>query len=216
MITLQSGLIQSDQRNISFTSIVFQTVLSIIDEAELSTTIVLGTQAFTRSCDVFLHWYSGLVSVLYTWIFFQSFRAFTRISITDFEWQCVNTISQSWIKSDHISDLIFSSLSIHHRYSQNASAILLESAHHSNFDFVYFMALRSNGSVSLASISICEASLKNFHNSSEFVNPQALNSCCIILHASLAIFVAHWIVMSLISCAIFSTFFKLAILFLLK
>jgi hypothetical protein len=49
LITVQSGLIQSDHKNISLTSIVFQHVLSITDDAELSTTIVSGTQAFTKS-----------------------------------------------------------------------------------------------------------------------------------------------------------------------
>ena len=55
LITVQSGFIQSDHKNISFISMVFQSVLSITDDAELSTTIVSGTHAFTRSCDVFLH-----------------------------------------------------------------------------------------------------------------------------------------------------------------
>jgi hypothetical protein len=49
LITVQSGLIQSDHRNISFIATVFQSVLSIIDDAELSTTIVSGTPAFTKS-----------------------------------------------------------------------------------------------------------------------------------------------------------------------
>ena len=55
-ITVQSGLIQSDQIKISFISTVFHIVLSTSDHAELSVTIVSGTQALTRSLDVFLHW----------------------------------------------------------------------------------------------------------------------------------------------------------------
>jgi hypothetical protein len=55
LITVQSGFIQSDHKNISLISTVFQTVLSIIDDAELSTTIVSGIHAFIKSCDVFLH-----------------------------------------------------------------------------------------------------------------------------------------------------------------
>jgi hypothetical protein len=55
LITVQSGLIQSAHKNISFISTVFQSVLSTKNHAELSTTIVSGTQAFNKSNDVFLH-----------------------------------------------------------------------------------------------------------------------------------------------------------------
>jgi hypothetical protein len=55
LITVQSGLIQSDHKKISFISTVFQSVLSTKNHAELSTTIVSGTQAFNKSNDVFLH-----------------------------------------------------------------------------------------------------------------------------------------------------------------
>jgi len=103
----------------------------------------------------------------------------------------VNTISQSWINSAQTFGLISSSLSIHHKYSEKALAILSASAHHFNFDFAYFIALRSNGSVSLASMSIFDALSKKSDISFESLNFWLLNSCCIILHASLAIFVAH-------------------------
>ena len=50
LMTVQSGLIQSDQRNISFISTVFQSVLSTKNHADESVTIVSGTPAFTKSC----------------------------------------------------------------------------------------------------------------------------------------------------------------------
>jgi hypothetical protein len=55
LIIVQSGFIQSAHKNISLISTVFQSVLSTIDQAELSATIVSGTQAFIKSADVFLH-----------------------------------------------------------------------------------------------------------------------------------------------------------------
>jgi hypothetical protein len=123
-------------------------------------------------------------------------------------------ISQSWINSDHTSGLIFSSLSIHHKYSSKASAISLAFAHDFNFDFAYFIALRSRGSVSLAFISKFDAFVKKSFISLLLLNFALRNFFSIILHASLAIFVAHWIRISCISFATLFTLFKSVILFL--
>ena len=123
-------------------------------------------------------------------------------------------ISQSCISSAQIFGLILVSLSIHVRYSSKASATQFASHHSCNLNFAYFIALRSNGSVSLAQINICVAFSKKFSNSFWFFIFASRNSFIIILHACLAISVAHWIMISLISFAIFSTFFKFAILFL--
>jgi hypothetical protein len=64
LIVAQSGLIQSDHKNTLFISISFSYKLSTKNAAELSVTIVSGTQASTNSFEVFLHWYKGLVSEL--------------------------------------------------------------------------------------------------------------------------------------------------------
>ena len=52
LITVQSGFIQSDHKNISFTSMVFQSVLSMTNDAELSTTIVSGIHAFQKIINI--------------------------------------------------------------------------------------------------------------------------------------------------------------------
>jgi len=55
LIVAQLGLIQSDHRNTLFIFISFPYKLSTKKAAELSVTIVSGTQASTNSFEVFLH-----------------------------------------------------------------------------------------------------------------------------------------------------------------
>jgi hypothetical protein len=83
--------------------------------------------------------------------------AFISIFTTDDEWQCVNILSHLSIRFTHTVGLISSSLSIQIKYSSKASATQLASHHSCNLNFAYLIALRSNGSVSLAQISICVA-----------------------------------------------------------
>jgi hypothetical protein len=55
LIVAQFGLIQSDHKNTLFISISFSYKLSTKNAAELSVTIVSGTQASINSLEVFLH-----------------------------------------------------------------------------------------------------------------------------------------------------------------
>jgi len=117
--------------------------------------------------------------------------AFIRIWTTEEEWQCVKILSHSSINCTHIVGLISSSLSIQVKYSSNASATQLASHHSFNLYLAYFIALRSNGSVSLAHMSIFEDFSKNVANSFLLFNFASRNSFIIILQACLAMSVAH-------------------------